>query len=77
MLENYTIGSYSRTDEIYFEMLSDEAKAVALEHAGIKDPRDANWDVLPLAYVAGDVALLDQDDIDLSALAQLGCYAVT
>lgn len=37
--------------EIYFNDLKEEAQQQLLETAGIKDPADANWDVLPIATI--------------------------
>jgi len=76
MLTSYRIGEVEdRNDEVFFAMLSEDAKRTALMHMGISDPREANWDVFPLAYTVGSVKRLDQQEIDDSALSQLGCYA--
>lgn len=37
--------------EIYFNDLKEEAQQQLLKAAGIKDPADANWDVLPVATI--------------------------
>ena len=34
--------------EIYFDDLKEEVQKQILEQAGIKDPAEANWDVLPI-----------------------------
>ena len=34
--------------EIYFYDLKEEAQKKLLEQAGIKDPKEANWDVWPI-----------------------------
>ena len=37
--------------EIYFSDLSKESQKELLETAGLTDPKEANWDVIPLATV--------------------------
>lgn len=75
-LFDFSVGDTSpRKDEIFFRMLSEEAKAIALEHRGIKDEHEADWDVFPMAYAHGQVNELDQSDIDLAALATIGAFA--
>ena len=34
--------------EIYFDDLKEEAQKELLKQAGIKDPKEANWDVWPI-----------------------------
>lgn len=37
--------------EIYFDDLKEEVQQKLLKAAGIKDPADANWDVLPVTTI--------------------------
>ena len=37
--------------EIYFYDLNEEKQAELLEAAGLSSPKDANWDVMPIAVV--------------------------
>lgn len=61
---------------IYFEDLSEEAKATALQHQCVENPSQANWDVFELAIVAeGTKEEMTQRDIDLAALTNIGVYA--
>ena len=34
--------------EIYFDDLKEEAQKELLQQAGIKDPKETNWDVWPI-----------------------------
>jgi len=37
--------------EIYFDDLTKEAQKKILEQAGITDPAEANWDVVPICEI--------------------------
>jgi hypothetical protein len=75
MLQNYKIGETKhREDEIFYNMLSQEAQQIALSQAGVKHSHEANWDVFPISYIEGSVQFMDQKEIDDIALAHLGCY---
>ena len=37
--------------EIYYSDLNDESQRELLEFFGIKDPKEMNWDVVPLATI--------------------------
>ena len=41
--------------EIYFDDLTNSAQKKILEEAGITDPKEANWDIFPIATI--EVAL--------------------
>lgn len=57
------------SERIFFRNLSLEAQEKALKKAGIRDHRDKNWDILPLAYYYEPICNLTQDEIDDNALA--------
>lgn len=60
---------------IMFDHLSLEAKLQALEFMNATTPYELNWDVIPLAQLpGGTVGDYSQQEIDLQALTQLGCY---
>lgn len=40
--------------DIYFEDFNEETQQAILEMAGISDPSEANWDVLPIATIYFD-----------------------
>jgi hypothetical protein len=62
------------TERIFFRNLSEEAKRKALEFKGIKDAREANWDIFPMAFYYEPISNLSQDEIDIEALASIGFY---
>lgn len=37
--------------EIYFSDLSEEKQQELLQHFGIEDPKEMNWDVLPVVTI--------------------------
>ncbi len=41
----------TRMVEIYFRDLSEEKQREVLDAAGVKSPKEANWDVFPLDYL--------------------------
>ena len=60
---------------IMFDYLSEQAKEKALAFMNATSHYDLNWDILPIAQLPlGTIAEFDQDDIDLQALTQIGCY---
>lgn len=40
--------------ELYFKHLTPEAQAQILKEAGINDPKEMNWDVLPITTIEFD-----------------------
>lgn len=50
-----------RTFELYFDDLTPEAQARFLDAAGINDPAEANWDLLPITWMDFEV------DIDMES----------
>lgn len=40
--------------DIYFEDFTEEAQQAILEAAGISDPSEMNWDVLPITTIYFD-----------------------
>ncbi len=67
-------GRNINSERIFFEYLSEDAKKKALEFKGIKDYREANWDIFPMALYYEDISNLSQDEIDLEALGSIGVY---
>jgi len=57
------------TERIFFLNLSQEAQKKALSLKGIKDYREANWDIMPLVYYYEQISNLSQSEIDDEALA--------
>lgn len=59
------------SERIFFVNLSPKAKEKALALKGIKDYREANWDIMPLVYYYEQISNLSQSEIDDEALAFL------
>ena len=60
---------------IMFAYLSPDAQRRALEHMQVTSHYELDWDVIPIAHLpGGTIKDYDQDDIDLQALMQIGCY---
>lgn len=64
------------SEKIFFENLSCEAQEEALIFKGIKDHREANWDIFPMALYYENISTLSQDEIDMEALGAIGCYKI-
>lgn len=62
------------SDRIFFRNLSEDAQKKALDFKGIKDFREENWDVFPMAYYYEPISNLSQIEIDMEALMTLGLY---
>lgn len=37
--------------EVYFDDFNDDVKALILERVGINDPKEMNWDAIPMGYI--------------------------
>lgn len=55
-------------------IFSSEAQEKALIFKGIKDHREANWDIFPMALYYEKISSLTQDEIDMEGLGAIGCY---
>lgn len=75
-LSNYKVGQFGarRSDEIYFDMLSDEAQAAILASNTVDGNIITN--VFPIAYVAVNTASMHQQAIDDEAMVQSGVYGL-
>ena len=72
MLINPELGASVTDDSIMFHELSFEIQERLLNFAGISDPSDKFWDVLPVAYIYQNKALMNQTELDDEALLQVG-----
>ncbi len=72
MLTNPKLGAPVTDDSIMFHELSLDIQERLLSFAGVSHPSDKFWDVLPVAYIYQNKALMDQREIDDEALLQVG-----
>ena len=49
-------GNMTNTVEIFFDDLVDWTKTKVLLAAGVKDPKEMNWDVIPITVLEFEVA---------------------
>jgi len=70
------LGRDLSSNAIMFEYLSPHAQQQALEYMNASNPYELNWDVIPMAQLpGGTIRDYEQDEIDLQALTQIGCYS--
>ncbi len=72
MFSNPKIGESLTDDTIMFNELSEDTQERLLNFAGVSHPSDNFWDVLPVAYIYQNKALMSQDEMDYEALMQVG-----
>lgn len=72
MFSNPKVGESLTDDSIMFYELSLDTQERLLSFAGISHPSDKFWDVLPVAYIYQNKALMNQIEMDDEALLQLG-----
>lgn len=72
MFSNPKLGESLADDSIMFYELSEDVQERLLSFAGVSNPSDKFWDVLPVAYIYQNKAQMSQTEMDDEALLQLG-----